>query len=257
METNTAATECSTRFCNKRPTANGMCSECCEEERRAEKLKPVIQAFIDSIEVPGFVKTTGEGHHTGMGDVGSVWDKESPWWRKTTWVRLFNEEAGVSIAINVSRTPSTRYKAGKKIPFRGTLEDIAASGHTCYKNEAGSWLSFDRRGVEDSFYLGDYSPSVEELPTVIQEQLERIAKSKETSKKMLSIPGFGFRIHQDNLEAVKKKLQTGGSHSFTPSGFGTGHVLRAKKTRYSKQLSAETAAFFGVPAIYDETFDHD
>lgn len=74
---------------------------------------------------------------------------------------------------------------------------------------------------------------------------------------MVSIPGFGFRIHQDNLEAVKKKIQNSGPHTFTPSGFGTGHILSTRGSRYSKPMPAETAKFFGVPVLYDETFDHD
>jgi hypothetical protein len=235
--------------CYKCEESGKTCSECKENAEKRERLAPVVKAFVASIEAPpGFVKTTGRGFHNGFEKYDEL---------NKTWVLLENAEAGIKIAINVDDLPRARYQAGKKVPCRFTLEDVSCSGHTCYKSEAGHWLSFDRRGVEDSFYLGDYGTPLAEFSKVFQEQLIRIEKSKETSKKMLKIPGFGFSVHQDQLEELKKKLRSGGSHTFTPAGFGTGHIVSTRRGRYGTKLPAETAKFFGVPELYDETFDHD
>lgn len=247
---------CSTPFCHKKTTSK-MCSDCRDDEQKAEKFKPVIKEFVDSIEPPpGFVKTTGAGHHSGIGGAED-WDKNAPWWRKSTWVLVENKEAGIAIAMNISHLPEQRWKAGKKAPLKYVVGEISVNGHTCYKAADGGWRTFDRRGVEDSFYLGGWSDEPIDVSKTLKEQLERIEKAKETSKKMVKIPGFGYSIHQDNLDAVKKKIQSGGSHTFTPAGFGTGHVLSTRRSRWGKLMPAETAKFFGVPALYDEQFDHD
>lgn len=250
-------TNCSTRFCSKKPKTGNMCEECREDKRRAEKFKPVIEKFIESIVAPpGFVKTTGTGYHNGIGGPED-WNKESPAWRKTTWVLVENKESGIAIAININPSPENRYKAGKKVPVRYVLEEISGTGSTCYKEDDGSWRTFDRLGIDSSFYIGGYGSDKIDVVATVEQQLKRIDEAKERSKKMVPIPGFGYSLHQDVLEEVKKKIQKGGSHTFTPSGFGTGHILSAKRGRYCTQLSAETAKFFGVAAIYDQTFDHD
>jgi len=239
--------------CYKCEKANGECNDCKENAAKAAALAPTVAAFVASVQAPaGFVKSTGRGSHTGM----ELWAETASRKVDSTWILLENADAGIKIAINVSDFPSQRYKAGKKIPCRNTLDDLTCDGHTVFKTDKG-WRSFDRRGVEDSFYLGNYGDSPADVSKVIQVQLERIVESKETSKKMVAIPGFGFSVHQDQLEALKKKLASGLSHTFMPSGFGTGHIICINKSRFGTRMSAETAKFFGVPALYDETFDAD
>lgn len=234
--------------CYKCEVANGKCSDCAQRAVKVAKLAPAVKAFVDYIQAPsGFTKTSGRGHHNGI----ELWSSEC-----STWVLLENVEAGIRIAINIADEPSSRYKKGKKIPCRNTMEDLSCNGHTCYKTDTG-WKTFDRRGVGDSFYIGDNVEPVADVSRVIQEQIERIAVAKELTKQMVSIPGFGYSIHKDKLEEVKKKIQRGGSHTFTPSGFGTGHIVSTCQSRYATRMPAETAAFFGVSALYDQTFDHD
>lgn len=236
--------------------ANGECNGCKEKAAKTAALAPTVAAFVASVQAPaGFVKTTGRGTHTGMELYPE--DKSRPWPNNSTWILLENVDAGIKIAINISDLPSQRYKAGEKLPITNTIDDLDCSGHTVFKTEKGGWATFDRRGVEDSFYLGSYGDSPADVSRVIQEQLVKIEASKETSKKMVTIPGFGYSVHQDQLESLKKKLASGQSHSFTPSGFGTGHRVSTKKSRYATKMPAETAKFFGVTALYDETFDHD
>jgi len=242
--------------CYKCEKAKGKCDSCRENSAKIAALAATVAAFVESVQAPaGFVKTTGRGTHTGMELYPE--DKSRPWPSNSTWILLENVDAGIKIAINVSDIPSQRYKAGKKIPCRNTFDDLDCSGHTVFKTERGGWSTFDRRGIEDSFYLGNYSDPPADVSRVIQEQLAKIAVSKETSKKMVKIPGFGYSVHQDELEALKKKLAMGRSHSFTPAGMGTGHRLSTKPSRFATKMPFETAEFFGVVALYDETFDHD
>jgi hypothetical protein len=247
--------------CSNRVSTNKVCVDCRRSEQQATKFKPVIRAFIDSFPVPeGFVKETGEGWHNGTThEKNGGWGIGQPWWRGSDYVLIRNEAAGIAISCCVSRAPEmhrewTKGKKPKKLPAKPVL---SASGHTCFKAESGFWASFDRRGVSDSFYLGAYGDTAGDIERVIQEQIALVGRSREASKHMVSIPGFSYRVHQDNLEAMKKRIQSGASQTFTPSGFGTGHRLSTRRSRYSKQMPAETAAFFGVDALYDDTFDHD
>ena len=239
--------------CYKCKEANGECNDCKENAAKAAALAPTVAAFVASVQAPaGFVKSSGRGFHSGF----ELWPEDKDKMSGSTWILLENVDAGIKIAINVSDLPSQRYSKGEKLPITNTVDDLDCNGHTVFKGAKG-WLSFDRRGIEDSFYLGNYGESPTDVSRVIQEQLVRIEEAKETSKKMVAIPGFGFSVHQDQLEALKKKLASGQSHSFTPSGFGTGHRVSTKRSRYATKMPAETAKFFGVTALYDETFDHD
>lgn len=249
--------------CYKYPRTGKVCSECKKVEAQATRFKPVRQAWIDKLPCPaGFVKTTGEGYNTGMGpDRLGILGVERPWWRESSWVLFESESEGMRIAMNVANLPAVptkwvgkgrnarRVVAGKPMP--------SASGHTSYKDENGHWRTFDRHGVGDSFGVGDYGEDPNDMATVLSEQITRCVVGREKSKQMVQIPGFGFRIHRDQIEEVKKLLKSGGRKTFTPSGFGTGHILSIKQSRYSKRLPQETAEFFGVNALYDETFDHD
>lgn len=235
------------KYCTACKESKSTCKECKEHFAKAEKLAPAVRSFIESIEAPeGFTKTIGRGGHSGL----QVWRDGS----NSTWVLLEGDD--IKICLEVDDQPYDRYKGGKKIPCRNTIEDLQVRGHTCFKTDK-FWSTFDRLGVEDSFYLGGYGEPCSDVAKVIAAQIERVARHHETSKKMVSIPGFGWKVHQDSLEDMKKKFKAGGSHRFTPSGFSTGHIVSARRTRYSKPMKPETAQFFGVPALYVETFDHD
>jgi hypothetical protein len=232
MTTTSASTECI--YCHKHPRADKVCSECKTEEKQAEKFKPVVQAFIDDFPVPaGFTKTTGEGWHNGMTHEPTPnFYQETPWWRSTRFVMIENVEAGIRIACCVSNGPEMHApwdeKRTKRLPAKPVL---SGNGHTCYKGELG-WRTFDRHGVSDSFYLGAFGDG--DIAQIIQEQLDLIEKARERSKHMISIPGFSYRVHKDELEAMKARLKSGQSQSFTPAGFGTGHSLSTRKSRWAK-----------------------
>jgi hypothetical protein len=118
----------------------------------------------------------------------------------------------------------------------------------------GSWCTFDRRGIDDSFYTGSATDPAE----VVREQLERIAKCREASVHYISIPGWRYNIHKDQLSEVKETLKQGGSHLFTPHGMGTAHRISIRPTcSYASRLPAQTAKFFDAPVLYAETLDWD
>jgi hypothetical protein len=245
-------------YCSNYTRSGSTCATCRRDEAQAERWKPMVQSFIAGIETPpGWTKTSGDGWHNGFSAEKSSWPGQ-PWWRETQWVLLTNEDDSIRIAIDVNNGPEMHAPRGQTPAGRRKRAKalISGSGHTLYKNADGQWRTFDRRGVDDSFYLGAYGDN--DVNTVVQQQIERIANAKERLKQMLSIPGFGFSIHQDSYGPVKKKLQQGGTHTFTPSGFGIGHRISTnRRTSYSKPLPQETADFFDVKQLWDEQFDHD
>ena len=134
--------------------------------------------------------------------------------------------------------------------------DQTGSGHTSFLHD-GHWLCFDRRGVEDSFYWMDWNDKPEDCNAILAEQLEKITKSIEYTKKSISIPGIPFSTTEEKLKKQKAELQHGKSLRFMPSGFGTSYVISKRKTYDSKPATKETEKFFGVGNLYIETFDAD
>jgi hypothetical protein len=132
------------------------------------------------------------------------------------------------------------------------------SGTTSF-NTANGWRTFDRTGVEDSFYWKplwekDVRP---EVKVMIDEQMERIAKSRDFAKTAVRIPQIGFTVSPDLLARLKETFKRKGYHAFHPSGFGTGYTVSGKKLRFSNRASKEMEDFFGVAPLYIETFDAD
>ena len=149
-----------------------------------------------------------------------------------------------------------------------TLEDAAnevkftfrprGGGETQF-NTAKGWRTFDRTGVEDSFYWkvlykGDKPKPFDEI---LKEQLERIVKSREYATSAISIPGIPFTVSPEGLTKLKEDLKTKGSRSFMPSGFGTGYVLYTRRVAHCRVAPKELVDFLGVGPIYITTFDAD
>lgn len=126
-------------------------------------------------------------------------------------------------------------------------------------NTARGWLTYDRRGVESSFYWMPLWEKAEkpDIKIIIAEQLERIAKSRDFSKTALKVPEVGASISPAMLETLKATFKNAGYHSFYPSGFGTGYTVSTKPLRYGKKASSALMDFFGVAPLYIATFDAD
>ncbi len=138
--------------------------------------------------------------------------------------------------------------------------DQNGCGHTIY-SYGGRKYTFDRRGIEDSFYHlplwgGDESY---DLNLIIAEQLDRVTKSLKIIAKSIDVPGVPFTTTPERLEHMKKQLKSGGQVSFTPQGFGTGYIISygAKHHSDAKRAPKATEDFFGVSSLYISTFDAD
>lgn len=195
-----------------------------------------LQAFLDSCILPGFDRRVEvDSYHTGL---------EGGPREKMTSVVLSNADDTIRIAVNVYLKKD--WESGKESP--------SANGHVWFKKPGkNGWFGFDRRGVEDSFYMEEG----EDFAAVAEEQFARIRKSISVETTLIAIPGIPFRVTPDRLTDHKQRLSSGGSTSFMPSGFGTGYRVSTKKTRFSKTLPEETAALLGVANAYYETFDVD
>lgn len=139
------------------------------------------------------------------------------------------------------------------------------SGHTSFKTEKG-WMSFDRRGVVDSFYHVSLfkSDEVKDLNVIVAEQLERIEKRRAYYKSAVSVPGMnGYSVAPDGVASLKSQIKKNGYVTFTPSGFGTGYTVQKKQPdrmtlRFGgKRAPAELEAFLGTSPLWVVPFDHD
>jgi hypothetical protein len=137
--------------------------------------------------------------------------------------------------------------------------DQTGAGHTLF-NEGGNQLSFDRLGVEDSFYhlpLWDGDSGEYDLNVILQEQLERVAEYFEYKKTAISVPGIPHTISPDRLAMFKARLKKSGQISFMPSGFGTGYVVTTRMVRGAKPASKALNEFFGVGQLFVSTMEMD
>lgn len=132
-----------------------------------------------------------------------------------------------------------------------------ASGHTSFTTEKGI-RTFDRTGVEDSFTVY-YHDDLASVQAKLNEQLNRVAASRERMKAMVNIPGMTFLTTPEGKAEIAAKLRSNKSHSFTPSGFGTGYRLYSgrQQSRYDNRAKPETEEFFGVSPIWMQQMDCD
>jgi hypothetical protein len=129
-----------------------------------------------------------------------------------------------------------------------------ASGHTSFTTSKGT-RTFDRTGVEDSFYLRPADTALDFL-AVVTRQLEKVEESRKRIDASESIPGIPFMVTPESKAQITAALLSGKSHSFYPSGFGTGYVICARPMRHGRS-KPEAAAFFGVDMLFVEALDAD
>ena len=140
--------------------------------------------------------------------------------------------------------------------------DQDGAGHTTFKLFDGSTVSFDRRGIDDSFYhYASWSRTIdkEDLNALVAEQIQRVTQYLEKAATFISIPGLPFTTTPQALEIQKKKLRSKNGHiTLCPAGFGTGYIISTVKVNsYQKRALQVTEAFFGTSPLYISTFDAD
>jgi hypothetical protein len=114
------------------------------------------------------------------------------------------------------------------------------SGHTHFELD-GKWTTFDRYGVEDSFYVSAGG----DLNVKVNEQLKRISGRRTEvadAGGFISLPQVGFRVTRKWVEAAIATLRSGKTVSLSPSGFGTGYTLFSKlagRRRWGARTASE------------------
>lgn len=159
-------------------------------------------------------------------------------------VRLVTEDGLISLEIDLT----------------GDRSQPSGSGHTSFVTKHGV-RTYDRIGVDDSFYVTDWKTKgvVENLAEILTEQVKRARESIERINNSVIVPGLTFSptLTAAQVEEHREKLRKKLSVSFAPGGFGTGHVILTKKTRWSRPAKKELVDFFNVGPLYVEDFDHD
>ncbi len=137
--------------------------------------------------------------------------------------------------------------------------DQSGSGHTDFKI-GDSTLTFDRLGVEDSFYhlpFGDWDKVKYDLNAILKEQLSRVAKQRERAETAMAVPDIPFTLAPEELKKYKSRLAKGNQITFMPSGFGTGYQISKVPRRDAKRASSKMEAFFGIDPLFISSFDAD
>lgn len=137
------------------------------------------------------------------------------------------------------------------------------TGHTDFKTVKG-WLTFDRLGISDSFYLDDDSTVesvTEQIAAEIKRARERISHYVNTTQ----LPGIPFTCLKtpEQIAEIKAKLKSGQRVTLTPGGMGQGIILftaspRGRFAKYStKKAPVELQSLLGCSTLWMESFDHD
>jgi hypothetical protein len=155
--------------------------------------------------------------------------------------------------------------AGDGVTIRVVLDGLddewsAGTGHTTFTTAKGE-RTFDRTGVEDSFYLS-HDATVASVDAEVASQLQRVAESRARLLRSETVPGLpgAWSVTPERKAEIAAALKAGRRHDFRPAGFGTGYSVGTKPVhRYSgAALPRVTSDFFGVKGtLYYETLDCD
>lgn len=191
--------------------------------------------FLEALTVP-------EGFSKEIYTYDRDWDRFNP---KVPALKITGDGVEILVIMDGTKRPPKKAWA-------------IASGHTSFDTSKGR-MSFDRTGVEDSFYV-DWDDTLEMVNEKISRQLEKVAASRERLTKAVTVPVLGYNLSPERFEQYKATLKAGKTVSMDPSGFGTGHLLSTKPrlARYGvKKADPKINEFFGVGPLWIEEFDHD
>lgn len=210
-----------------------------EMERREAQSLAELKAFVPSIPVPEgwFGEFVDDSYWTNGGHV----NREN--------YQIVSPEGDIKIVFRMGGPGSTNFRIGEK------------------------WYTFDRRGVDDSFYWLPWGTRERKTPldiaAIIREQIERVKDRRLFHERALDVPGIGFKIDPETKAKYIEALKAPNGHiTFTPSGFGTGytvarfdHVTKngsgfAGYQRW-KRASAALDDFFSVGPLWIERIDCD
>lgn len=126
----------------------------------------------------------------------------------------------------------------------------------------GTEYTFDRLGIEQSFYFGGEWDSFKSLSEAAQAQVLRVLNRKKQLQEqggLVTVPGTRIQITRSKQQELTKQLSSKGRISVYPSGFGTGYTFSKKRTsNWCKPASMELAIFFGsTTKLWMDTIDCD
>jgi hypothetical protein len=108
---------------------------------------------------------------------------------------------------------------------------------TIYKAH-GKRFSFDRLGVEDSFYF----ETLTKLPEQFAQQVERAKERQEvlSRSKPVNLGPVTLYMTDEARDAMVAKLKKGETYCYFPSGFGTGYnfTIRFRRERFPEKIKA-------------------
>jgi hypothetical protein len=211
---------------------------------KTKKITKAMRAFAARIAAPPNW-TRAEIENRWASDANGWHDSDSP---GTLSVKLMGPTEGLIFRLEMREEWARGEKLGLRVSYDGT---------TLFKTDKG-WRSFDRTGVESSF-SSPYGGELENPADVIARELERVEKWRKADAERIDVPTIGYRIAPATRDEYSTRLKKGLSVTFTPSGFGTGKRYTVRKPRhpYASKADPKLAAFFGVPELWLETFDHD
>ena len=140
------------------------------------------------------------------------------------------------------------------------VNDWGWPGSTNFTYE-GSSYSFDRRGIEDSFYMGGKHCKYKTLEEAAEAQVLRVIERKKAIKEeggYVCIPDTTISITNKRKNELIAQLKNTGVCSVYPRGFGTGYTFTTRRqNRWDNPCSPKHCAFFGVTKLYYSTIDCD
>ena len=122
----------------------------------------------------------------------------------------------------------------------------------------GKTFTFDRLGVEASFYF----EGVDKLPAEVTKQRQRV---KEAQARLASTAEFNLgpvrlMLSPERLQQIVDTIKAGKTHTYMPSGFGTGYYFSIRsniRNRFDRaQASPELVKLVGQQ-VYVSSFDAD
>jgi len=128
---------------------------------------------------------------------------------------------------------------------------------TNYKAK-GKEFTFDRYGVDDSFYY----EGLTKLPKQIDEQRERVkaAQARLALTESFDMGPIRLMLSPETLQAIVTKLKSGKTHTYHPSGFGTGYYFSTNpkiKNRWdTAKASSQLEKLVGA-RVYVSSYDAD
>lgn len=128
---------------------------------------------------------------------------------------------------------------------------------TNYKAK-GKEFTFDRYGVDDSFYY----EGLRALPKQIEEQRERVKTSQArlALTESFDMGPVRLMLSPEALQAIVDKLKSGKTHTYHPAGFGTGYYFstnpKIKRRWDTAKASAALEKLVGA-RVYVSSYDAD